>query len=60
MALLSQPSGKGKGTTEQIQKVVNNLTLMMGERDDEVHVLRSINRELQKKVNEVVGVIDGS
>jgi hypothetical protein len=31
---------------EQMQKVMSNLTLMLGERDQEVAVLQGVNREL--------------
>jgi len=40
--------------TEQMQKVVNSLTLMLGEKDEEIGVLKNINRELSRKLKELV------
>ena len=35
-----------------MQRVVHSLTLMLGERDDEIGMLQNANRELSAKVKE--------
>lgn len=37
---------------EQMQKVVNNVTLMLGERDDEIEALKLMNRDLATQMME--------
>jgi hypothetical protein len=37
---------------DQMNKLINNLTVMIGEKDEELQIQKNINRELSRKVQE--------
>ncbi|CDW88006.1 UNKNOWN [Stylonychia lemnae] len=43
----------GNKQVEQVQKLVNHLTLVIGEKDEEISVTKNINRELARKLKEL-------
>eukprot|EP00347_Sterkiella_histriomuscorum_P024154 403332120 len=61
--LSHKSSGTGLGSiiggskqTEQMQKLINHLTIMLGEKDEEISVTKNINRELARKLKELAGI----